>query len=167
MAKPKDRRNEFMRQHQRILAEATERDQTIERLRADRDKAIEAATKPLRDALAEAQEHLALVTQKHDGLVALLDEATIYLADLMGQLRARDATIATLKADGPRVEAMLSELEAKHNKELEAVRSDITRMNELAERIHERGRRREAVEADAIANRVRMATLAPRRNYRA
>lgn len=185
----RDRRNEFNRQHARILAEAAEKTALITKLSQEQAQAITSATaaseeralaatrmaKSLSAALETERARTAQLEHEADLNVASITQLTTRVAELEARLSATQPEIAAMEArhatDFIRLETereqTLAKLELKHNQELAEVRAAITEMRGLAARIEERGRKKEQLAADAILNRKVLGEFGvPDRSYR-
>lgn len=165
MTKPKDRRNEFNRQHAKILAEGKELRATIELLSATKDAEISAAIRRTREtaAIAEAQataakEQLAEVQtalkgeqDRHEATALELFHARVSKTDLELRLQAIEADTQ---------ETMEKQRKA-HAAEISALQADVARLQVLFERTKESMKRKHREEAAAILNRHRLVEVCP------
>jgi hypothetical protein len=159
MTKPKDRRNEFNRQHKRILEERTELLAKLDGY--DRQKAIEieAALAPVHLELQEALAGMARFRASNKLLEKDLDIERGVVEGLKAVLQIERQERDAEKSE---LEAKVAELAAK----VAAHAPDKARLEELVARWEGRARKDEYAEANALLNRKVMAEVVPAPNRR-
>lgn len=147
MTRPKDLRNKVNRQHRAILEE---RQELLNRLAScDEQKAreIEAAVAPLRAQLEERNEEASKFLDANHRLREQVEQLT---ADLAQEREAHGNSCATASQ---RILAL--------EIQLDRVKPDFERLQELVTRWQVRARKDEAEEANALLNRKLMAAIVP------
>jgi cell fate (sporulation/competence/biofilm development) regulator YlbF (YheA/YmcA/DUF963 family) len=177
MTKPKDRTGEFMRQHKRILEERNTLLTKIDHLETTRAVDIAKAAAEADDrARILAEEVVRLATenttlkQTNASQVDCIEVMKTQLADRQADIERLMLKLENTAPEFKRLEEehakSLTKLQDIHNAELATLRADIDRMDELAKRIEERGKKHEQAEASALLNRKLMGKVIPSRNYR-
>lgn len=178
MSKPNNRMGEFMRQHKRILEERAVLLAKVEALETGRErdiaKAVEkvvADNRTLVDELASVVKRNVDLNRTNASQADCIEAMKTQLADRQADIERLALKLDNTAPEFKRLEGEhatnLAQLQQIHDGELAGVRADIARMDELAARIEERGRKKEQEEARALLNRQAMAQVVPSRNYRA
>lgn len=166
MSKPNNRMGEFMRQHKRILEERAVLLAKVEALETGRERDIAKAVEKVVADNRTLVDELASVVKRNVDLNRTNASQADCIEAMKTQLADRQADIERLALKLDNTAPEFKRLEGEHATNLAQLQQIHARMDELAARIEERGRKKEQEEARALLNRKALAQVVPTRNYR-